>query len=529
MTSALHSSLLLARRSTILPAFLVAASAVLATGAGIRPARAAGPDGPAKTPTTVAPAPAPAVGDTDLRTRVVDALRRAGDYYAKHVARHGGYPATVSIDLKQAWGEGAAGPDTILVQPPGTPTVGMAFLLAWQATGEARFLDAARAAGEALAYGQLRSGGWTQDIHFAPVPGARMGAYRNGKGGTWNLSSLDDGQTQSALEFLFRLDSATGFRNKTVHDAAEYGLARLIKAQFPNGGFPQVFSGPAPDRPVVKARMPDVPADREVRVKAYWEHYTLNDGLAGSVAGTLLAARTVYRDDKSLAALRKLGDFLLLAQMPDPQPAWCQQYDARMVPAWARKFEPPAIAGLESQDVMRTLLRIAAVTGDAKYLAPVLPASTHLREKCLLPDGRLARFYELGSNKPLYMDRQYRLTHDDGDTPEHYGWKHAAKLDEIEAEHKRVTALLAAGRKEDPGSPDAKPAPVRRPDEAAVRRIVDALDAEGRWVSVFAGERLLGRPKFAPGFRYLSSAVFAENMGALSAWLAGEKGAAGKP
>ena len=33
-------------------------------------------------------------------------------------------------------------------------------------------------------------------------------------------------------------------------------------------------------------------------------------------------------------------------------------------------------------------------------------------------------------------------------------------------------------------------------------------DADGRWVSTYDGEALVGQPKFAPGERYLSSAVF---------------------
>ena len=50
-----------------------------------------------------------------------------------------------------------------------------------------------------------------------------------------------------------------------------------------------------------------------------------------------------------LAAAKRGGDFLLLAQMPEPQPAWCQQYHPDMHPVWARKFEPPAIACSESE------------------------------------------------------------------------------------------------------------------------------------------------------------------------------------
>jgi hypothetical protein len=63
-------------------------------------------------------------------------------------------------------------------------------------------LDAAREAAEALVYGQLQSGGWTQVIHFARPARGRMGKYRKGRAGSWNVSSLDDGRTWAALDGL---------------------------------------------------------------------------------------------------------------------------------------------------------------------------------------------------------------------------------------------------------------------------------------------------------------------------------------
>ena len=50
------------------------------------------------------------------------------------------------------------------------------------------------------------------------------------------------------------------------------------------------------------------------------------------------------------------------------------------------------------------------------------PALAYLK-KSLLPDGRLARFYELKTNKPLYFTKTYELTYDDSDMPTHYSFK----------------------------------------------------------------------------------------------------------
>ena len=443
--------------------------------------------------------------DPDLRKEALRVLKQGATFFREKVSRHGGYVYYVSLDLQQRWGEGKAGPDTIFVQPPGTPTVGMAFLKAYSATGDSYYLEAARETAQALVEGQLESGGWTQVVHFAPAP--RMGKYRRRKGGDWNASSLDDGQTQSALTFLIRADQALAFRNASIHESALYGLNALLGVQFPNGAFPQVWTRPVRRAPVVRARYPDYDWRVEGRIKNYWDCYTLNDGLAGTVADTLITAHEVYKDPRYRAAIEKLGDFLLLARMPEPQPAWCQQYNEAMIPIWARKFEPPAVSSWESQDVMETLIRIARYTGKNTYLEPIPRAIDYLRAS-LLPDGRLARYYELRTNKPLYMDASYQLTYDDTSAPAHYGWKQPARLDAIEHAYNDARKGIDSPRS--------------RPDDAlepAVRRIVRELDDQGRWVSRFEGEPLVGQPKFANGFRYLSSAVFSSNVETLSEYL----------
>lgn len=442
----------------------------------------------------------------DLREQAILTLKKAGSFYRDKVASHGGYVYYYGVDLKERWGEGKASPDTIFVQPPGTPTVGMAYLKAHAATGDGSYLDAARETAEALVYGQLQSGGWTQVIHFAKAD--RMGKYRNSKGGNWNASSLDDGQTQSALRMLIRADRAMDFKHARIHDAATYGLAALLKAQFPNGAFPQVWTRPVEAKPVVAARFPDDDWKTAGKVKNYWDYYTLNDNLAGTVSDTLIEAHQVYQGEEYKAALMKLGDFLILAQMQDPQPGWCQQYNYEMVPIWARKFEPPAVSGWESQDVMETLIKIARHTGVQKYLEPI-PRALRYYKKCLLPDGKIARYYEFGTNRPLYMDANYRLTYDDSAAPIHYGWKQAARFDEIEKEY-------IGARK---GSTPAQARPANGL-EGDVRGIIKGLDGEGRWVSTYKGERLVGQPKFVDSFRYISSDVFSRNVETLSEYIA---------
>ena len=440
------------------------------------------------------------------------AMRRAATFFVNEVASNGGYVYFYSLDLKQRWGEGVASKNQIWVQPPGTPTVGLAFIRAFEATQEPEFRVAAAASARALAYGQLRSGGWTNCIDFDPR-GTRTADYRNGKGRGKDNSSLDDGQTQSALLLMIRADETLEFKDATIHESAELGLKALLQAQFPNGAFPQVWTGPVPRPPVRKASYPDYDWRSEGRIKEYWTMYTLNDNVCGYVTDTLLEAHRIYGDDRYKQALRKLGDFLILAQMPEPQPGWAQQYSYDMHPIWARRFEPPGISGDETQEVIETLLRIASATDDDRYLKPIPSALAYLK-RSLLDDGRLARYYELKTNRPLYMVRNgknYRLTYDDSNLPAHYGWKSESRIEQLESAYQRLMA----------GNPIQAES---RPAANQVRRVIDRLDAQGRWVSTYDGQRLVGQAKMRIGDRYLSSEVFSTNLTQLADYVEATRG-----
>ncbi|MGL5095369.1 MAG: pectate lyase, partial [Planctomycetia bacterium] len=347
-----------------------------------------------------------------LKEKAAATMKKAAAYYRANVAVNGGYVYYTSLDLKTRLGEGKAGPTQIWVQPPGTPTVGLAYVAAYEAVGDELYRDAARETAAALMYGQLKSGGWANMIDFDPKSKA-AGLYRNGRGKGRNASTFDDGATQAAVLFLARLDKALGFKDTEIHQAAAAAVDAVLAAQFPNGAFPQVFTGPSAKPPVVPAVYPDYDWRTENRIKNYWDLYTLNDDAAGSISEMLLGVYSITGDERCLNAAGKLGDFLVLARMPEPQPAWAQQYDEKMRPVWARKFEPPAVSGRESQDAVETLLKIHAWTNDDKYLKPIPAALAYLR-RSKLSDGRLARFYELKSNKPLYMTSDYVLTYDDG-------------------------------------------------------------------------------------------------------------------
>ena len=419
--------------------------------------------------------------DPELTAEVQAGLSKAVKFFRTQVAVEGGCLWRYRADLERGEGERQAGKRTVWIQPPGTPSVGLAYLEVFRLTGDRAYLDAARETANGLARGQLRSGGWDYLIEFEPDARKRY-AYRLDpprEGKLRNTTTLDDNTTQESLRCLMQVDQALEFKDPTIHDAAEYALAALLKAQYPNGAWPQRYSEfPDPEKfPVRRASYPES-WSREYEGDKYYTHYTLNDNTLADTIDTMLLAADIYNDAKYRQAALRGGEFILLAQLPEPQPAWAQQYDSEMHPAWARKFEPPSVTGGESQGIMQLLLELYRRTGERKFLDPVPRALAYLK-KSQLADGRLARFYELKTNRPLYFTRQYELTYDDGDLPTHYGFKVSSKLDRIARDYERLK--------------DADPAELAKPRTPGrikmstglareAREVLDAMDDRGVWV-----------------------------------------------
>ena len=415
-----------------------------------------------------------------LPSEALAAAKKATSFLTTEVSTEGGYLWRYSADLTKREGEGIVKTQTVWVQPPGTPSVGQAFVRLFEATGDQQFLTAAKAAGEALRLGQMRSGGWQASVEFDPER-RRKWAYRTDPKSrkAKDQSSLDDDKTQSAIRFVMQLDRALEFKDKPVHEMAMFALGGLLtKGQFDNGGFPQVWideKQPDASAPAKRASYPDSWPREYPGHRQYWNRYTLNDNLASDVIDTLFLAEAIYHEPRFRQSAVKLADSLLLAQMPDPQPAWAQQYSADMQPIWARKFEPAAITGGESQSVIRTLLEVYRYTGDDKYLKPIPTALAYLK-RSEISQGQLARFYELKTNRPLYFNRQYELTYDDSDMPTHYGFKIASKVDSLRSQYNKLVATQWT-------KPPSLLSSSRKPSDKEVRRIIDTQDSRGAWLT----------------------------------------------
>ncbi|MFG0335756.1 MAG: polysaccharide lyase, partial [Maioricimonas sp. JB049] len=365
----------------------------------------------------------------------------------------------------------------------GTPAVGETFLDAWKATGREEYRDWAVETARALVRGQLQSGGWYYRIDFDKEERSRWG-YRDNEAfrpsrrrkNKTNVTTLDDDVTPAAVRLLMRVDRELDFSDREIHEAAMFALDAMVAAQYPNGGWYQNWDRyPEPpsrdDFPVMAASYPENWSRRWLND---WPgRYFNNDNVSGNVIATLLEAWDTYDDERYLEAARRGGEFLIRAQMPEPQPAWAQQYDPQMHPCWDRKFEPPAISGLESQDVMETLMLLYRRTGEKRFLEPIPRALEYLKDS-RYPDGRLARFYELKSNRPLFFTKEYELTYHPDDSPTHYGFIVEGRLEAIATEFARLSRRGPNARR------DASPSPRDLAEQATA--VIETLDGRGAWI-----------------------------------------------
>ncbi len=452
------------------------------------------------------------------KEEALGALRKAAAFYRNQVSTEGGYHYYYAADLSYGRSESAEGPTQVEVQREATPIVALAYLDAYEKTGEKELLGYARAAALALVRGQMCSGGWDYLIEFDPEK-RKQYQYRADNNCAEDLrgvTNLDDNVTQAAVRVLMRVDRALNFSDAVIHEAALYALDKLMAAQYPVGAWPQRFRRP-PDfskYPLKRASFPETWSWKWPGAD-YQGHYTLNDNTTLDAIDMMLEAARVYKDARYRASAEKGGQFLLLAQMPDPQPAWAQQYNAEMQPAWARVFEPPAVTGGESQAVLRMLMVLYRETGDRKYLEPIPKALDYFKRsevprgdaevfRRLGPGPVVARFYELKTNRPLYVTKGtrlsasglgsrlvdgYVLSYSPDSVITHYGVLTSGReLATIEEDYRQLAAAdpKTVRRPErlyglSPWSERPVRAAVAADSGAEIRQLIDAMDPRGAW------------------------------------------------
>ena len=410
--------------------------------------------------------------------------------------------------------------------------MGNMFLRAYEATNDLYYLQAARDVAMALVNGQLQSGGWDKRIEFDPEN--RKNYYYHvdenkfpevDKNARYNVTTFDDDNTQESTRFLIsflkKSTDSPDQKDLQIRASLDYALKKIVEAQFPNGAWPQRWNGEPHDaatHPVIPASLTkDYPLEQPDT--PYYGHYTFNDGALGDIIKTLIIAWKFTGDASCLESAKRGADFILLAQLPEPQPVWAQQYDAAMHPAWARAFEPPSVTGKESAGLVRLLTDIYLELGDEKYLEP-MPKAINWFERSKLPSGEWARMYELYTNKPIYGDRDKKIHYTLAELSEErrngYGWEGDFDVEESIAYYNDVTS---AGRKKwlktHPSfTENNRILRDEKDSKDDVKTVIGSLDAQNRWISKIPPKRF-GTDKT----EWVTTLLYIQNMNVLCDYL----------
>ncbi|HEX8337163.1 MAG TPA: pectate lyase [Pyrinomonadaceae bacterium] len=299
--------------------------------------------------------------------------------------------------------------------------------------------EALRVADNLLLY-QRDVGGWPKNIDMAaPLSEKERGVLLKSKAATGNeaAATIDNGATFTQLHYLARVYTAQ--KQERHREAFLKGLDYLLAAQYENGGWPQYF----PLR------------------KGYYSHITYNDN---AMTGVLELLRDVARRkpdyafvdearrQRSEKAVERGVECILKTQVKvdGRLTAWGAQHDVTtLAPAPARKFEPVSLASRESVGVTRFLMSIESP--DARVVESVEAAVAWFRsaqlsgirwveredksvpggvERTLVKDPQAtplwARFYELGTNRPVFEGRdgvvRYSVFEIEPERRNGYGW-----------------------------------------------------------------------------------------------------------
>jgi PelA/Pel-15E family pectate lyase len=321
-------------------------------------------------------------------------------------------------ELKTA---GLSGP----LEPPHSSSarsIRLEYAASWYAQPEALRI------GDIIVSFQTPAGGWSKNIDmskeprrpsetFAPDNLSRFhsaGDYDAPLEPNWNyVGTIDNDATTTQLQFLAKLVAAIGDGNRANRYRVAFlrGMNYLFAAQYPGGGWPQVW-----------------PLEG-----GYHDAITYNDG---AMVHVIRLMRSVTDGSGEFAfvpeAIRKRAassfgralDCILSTQIVsnDERTVWPQQADPlTLEPVSARNYEPPAEASCESAAILQFLMDIphpTAVQRQAIRAAAAWFRKTAIYDKRwqLTPAGRdivavpgagpiWARYYQIGADRPVFADR----------------------------------------------------------------------------------------------------------------------------
>jgi PelA/Pel-15E family pectate lyase len=292
---------------------------------------------------------------------------------------------------------------------------------------------------------QTPAGGWSKNLSMSAhprAPGERFAHDNASRYLTewdndiphdthWNyVGTFDNDATITQLRFLAKVINAVGARQSaTYRTSFSRGLDYIFAAQYPNGGWPQVW-------PLQGGYHDAITYNDDAMTNIL---KLLRDVAAGKKEFSFVPAQARRQASASV----KRGIACILASQiraGDRRTVWCQQHDAlTLQPASARNYEMPSQTSSESAQI--TLFLMDLPHPDAAVVASVHAAAawfqkTELHDVAVRwsSDGgrRLQpspganhlwpRYCEIGTDRPIFGDRD-KTIHD--------------SLDEISLERRR--------------------------------------------------------------------------------------------
>lgn len=303
--------------------------------------------------------------------------------------------------------------------------------VSWYASPEARHIA------DVIVSFQTPAGGWGKNMNmsgsvrgrgqsFVPDNSNRLpspGDFDAARDPSWHyVGTLDNDATTTEMHFLGKVQTNIPMADGEVYRAAFLrGVRYLLAAQYPNGGWPQVW-----------------PLEG-----GYHDAITFNDDAVYNATELLTDVSDGKPEEafvpedlrrRALAAVANARKCILAAQfrVSDRRTVWGQQVDMLTLrPVAARNYEPAALSSEESahlliylmslprpSDQVKTAISngISWVRAHAIYNKAVVggrnaPEGRHLVDQ--QGAGPLwARFYSLDTEKPIFGDRDKTL-HDD--------------------------------------------------------------------------------------------------------------------
>ncbi|QFU31364.1 pectate lyase [Brevundimonas sp. Bb-A] len=367
----------------------------------------------------------PAVGLTiDRIGALPDGERGAWvEYLARSQAQHLADRAALAAELPP----GATPPPPPQAVGPSQYNMPLDRASDWYGSAQARRIA------DAIVSFQTPAGGWSknQDRTIARLPGQRFSNdaetmeqnpanFDAPADRFWTfVGTLDNEATWTEMRFLAKVAAhAPGAQGDAWRASIERGVRYLLDAQYPNGGWPQIW-----------------PLEG-----GFHDSITFNDNAVANAAMLLRDVSEgregfdfVSNDLKSRAgeATHKAVEVILAAQVRqgDRLLGWPQQVEPmRLVPTSARNYEPRSIASGETTDILIFLMREpnpsaelkAAVRGAAAWLEAVRVYDksfemTDQGRKLIDKPGAgpiWSRNYDLVTGRPIFGDKDQTI-HDD--------------------------------------------------------------------------------------------------------------------